>query len=26
VMSSRVQGQVLDPMYFVDMWKVWVTK
>jgi oligopeptide transport system substrate-binding protein len=26
VSSSRVQGQVLDPMYFVDMWKVWVAE
>jgi len=26
VMNNRVQGQVLNPMYFVDMWKVWVAK
>lgn len=24
MMNNRVQGQVFDPMYFVDMWKVWV--
>jgi len=24
VISARVQGQVLDPMGFVDMWNVWV--
>jgi len=26
VMNNRVQGQVLNPMVFVDMWKVWVAK
>lgn len=24
VLNNRVQDQYLDPMYFVDMWKVWV--
>jgi oligopeptide transport system substrate-binding protein len=26
IYSPRVQGQVLDPMGFMDMWKVWVAK
>ena len=26
IVNNRVQGQFLDPMYFVDMWKVWVQK
>jgi peptide/nickel transport system substrate-binding protein/oligopeptide transport system substrate-binding protein len=26
VTSNRVQNQVLNPMVFVDMWKVWVAK
>ncbi len=26
VMSSRVRGQVLDPLSLVDMWNVWVAK